>query len=76
MKEKQEAVRLLLLSRQKWKEMEVFYNFAMNIGKNLGEFTKRDGQTENTCYNQSIRNDVVALRFNKIVIKTMGSAEI
>lgn len=56
--------------------MEVFYNFAMNIGKNLGEFTKRDGQTENTCYNQSIRNDVVALRFNKIVIKTMGSAEI
>jgi hypothetical protein len=29
----------------------VFYNFAMNIGQNLGEFTKRDGQTENTCYN-------------------------
>ena len=56
--------------------MEVFYNFAMNIGKNLGEFTIRDGQTEYTCYNQSIRNDVVALRFNKIVIKTMGSAEI
>ena len=56
--------------------MEVFYNFAMNIGKNLGEFAKRDGQTENTCYNQSIRNDVVALRFNNDFIKTMGSAEI
>jgi len=75
-KEKQEAVRPPALPRQKWKEMEVFYNFAMNTGQNLGEFTKRDGQTENTCYNQSIRNDVVALRFNKIVIKTMGSAEI
>ena len=73
MKEKQEAVRPPAFVAAK---MEVFYNFAMNIGQNLGEFTKRDGQTENTCYNQSIRNDVVALRFNNDFIKTMGSAEI
>ena len=51
MKEKQEAVRPPAFVAAKWKEMEVFYNFAMNIGQNLGEFTKRDGQTENTCYN-------------------------
>ena len=76
MKEKQEAVRPPAFAAAKWKEMEVFYNFAENIGQNLGEFTKRGGQTENTCYNQSIRNDVVALRFNNDFIKTMGSAEI
>lgn len=76
MKEKQEAVRPPAFAAAKMEGNGSIYNFAMNIGQNLGEFTKRGGQTENTCYNQSIRNDVVALRFNNDFIKTMGSAEI